>query len=175
MGGHSDRTLPWEGRGIPDLQACILLGLQEKCLGGRQRWQDLTTVPGTSAVGHKANLGKGPMPGSSHWEHKEGQVFVPGWSPALQGGTLTLQEGLGVSSGTQSSRWDLVLWQDPLRWVGFGVLGELSAPGDTQCSRSDQVLQVEPSAPGSTRCSSEGQSFRPDLGTWVEAGIPGQS
>lgn len=31
--GHSDQTLPWDGRGIPDLQD--LLGLQEKCLGGQ--------------------------------------------------------------------------------------------------------------------------------------------
>lgn len=104
--GHSDQTLPWHDRGIPDLQVHILVGLQEKCLGGQLRWQDLTSVLGTKAVGQRVNTGLCTM------------YIVLCLAPAtgstrrgrFQGGTPP-QEGLSASSGIQwtpCARRDLV-------------------------------------------------------------------
>lgn len=101
--------------------------MQGKCLGGQLGWQDLPTAPGTcpatKAVSQRANIGQGTMPGSSHREYREGQVFV------FQG-------------GTQCSTQDLVLQ------VGLGVLvssmlqARPTALGEMWCSKQNPVLQA---------------------------------
>ena len=93
------------------------------------------------------------MPGRSHWEHQEGQVLSSRAEPSTPGQASHAPGGTQCFQWNPVFTWDLVLQQNPLRWVGSGVLGESSAPGETQSSRSDPVLQVEPSALGSAGCS----------------------
>lgn len=149
--GHADQTLPWH-RGIPDLQDCILLDLQDKCLGGQLRWQDLTTVPGTEAIGQRADTGKGTVPGPAIvCEFEEGQVFgFQGGSRHSRAGPSCSRRGLVLPMGSsvQDGTW---CSSKHLRQVGLGVLQEPSAPGETWGSRSNLLLQVDPSAPGSSK------------------------
>lgn len=111
--GHADQTLPWH-RGIPDLQDCIPLGLQEKCLCGQLRWQDPTSVPGTKATGQTANTGKGSVPDPAMVRTRKGQSLCSRGKPVLQGRPLMLQEGLSASRGIQCCGLDLVLQQAPV-------------------------------------------------------------
>lgn len=87
---------------------------------------------------------------SSHREFEEGQVFgFQGGSRHSRAGPSRSRRGLVLPMGSsvQDRTW---CSSKHLRQVGLRVLGEPSAPAETQCSRSDLLLQADPSAPGSS-------------------------
>lgn len=157
----------------PDLQDCIPLDLQDKCLWGQLRWQDLTTVPGTEGRGQRADTGKGTVPGPAIASSRRGRSLgsrveagTQGQDPHAPGGAWcfpwdpVFRIGPGGPAST-CARWDCVCWGSPV------LQGRPGALGVTYCSKRTPEVQAVPSDPGKSQCCGQAPGLE-------AVGIPGQ-